>query len=105
MELTKYLSSNQQADGPELDKRTLESLEPEHAVPFLKEHMHWVITTTSSRVIDEVDMIRDSQLQVSVWDRIYDLPTQEHRLGMYHQAEVHQEITESQPGGLGYAYA
>ena len=105
MAMTKYLTSYTDADGPELGLRTLQSFEPEHVVPFLKANMHWVLTSTASDVIDNIDMIKDSQLEVSVWDRIFDLPTPEHRLGLYHPAGLHREVTEAQVGGLGYSYA
>ena len=105
MAMTKYLTSFTDADGPETDMRTLQSFEPEYVVPFLKQNMHWVITTTASDLVDDLEMIRDSRLEVSVWDRVFDLPTPEHRMGLYYPVEVHREITETQPGGLGYTYA
>ncbi|KAI9845231.1 MAG: hypothetical protein M1837_004986 [Sclerophora amabilis] len=104
MAMTKYLTSNTDPDGPDPDRRTLQSFEPEHVVPFLRQHMHWVITTPASDVIDAPEKIRDSQLEISVWDSIFDLPTPDRHLGSYHPANLHQEITETQPGGLGYTY-
>ena len=105
MALTKYLRSYTDEYGPEPAMRTLESLEPEHVTRFLKEHMAWVITTTSSELIDDVQRIKDSELKVAVWDRIFELPSEEYKLGLYHPAELHQAITETKPGGLGYTYA
>ena len=105
MAMTQYLTSYEGADGPTQNMRTLQSLEPEHVRPFLKKHLHWVVTTTSSQVIDNIDMIRNSQLEISVWDRIFDLPTEEYRLGLYHEATLHPDITTDQPGGLGFTYA
>ncbi len=105
MALTKYLTSyTDPDDGPELNLRTLQSFEPEHVVPFLKQNLKWAITNTASEVKDDIETIRDSQLEISVWDRIFDLPTPEHRLGLYYPAELHREVTETQPGGLGYSY-
>lgn len=105
MAMTKYLKSYTDAAGPEQDMRTLRSFEAEDVIPFLKQHLHWIITRTNSEVMDEINMIRESHLEISVWDRIFDLPTPEHRLGLYHPAELHPEITATQPGGLGYQYA
>ena len=105
MAMTQWLTSYEGTDGPEPEVRTLQSLEPEHVGPFLKENLRWVVTTTSSEVIDNVDMIKNSQLEISVWDRIFDLPTDEHRLGLYHEATLYPTITTRYPGGLGYTYA
>ena len=105
MAMTKYLKSYKDGDGPSLDMRTLESLEPEHVVPFLNQHLDWIITDTASEVKGGIDTMRESRLEISVWDRIFDLPTPEHNLGLYHPATLHPEITQTHPGGLGYTYA
>ena len=103
--MTKYLTSYTDPDGPESDMRTLQSFEPEDVTPFLKKNLPWVITDTASEVKSDIEMIRESQLEILIWDRIFDLLTLEHRLGLYHPAELHQEITEKRPGGLGFSYA
>ena len=105
MAMTKYLTSYTDPDGPAPDMRTLQSFEPEHVVPFLKQHLKWVIADTASEIKDDIDTMRESHLEISVWDRIFDLPTPEHRLGLYHPATLHQEITQTHPGGLGFSYA
>ena len=98
--LTKYLTSYTKPDGPDAGMRTLQSFEPEHVVPFLKEHLNWVITDGGSGLLDNPTDIRNSKLEVSVWDRLYDLPTPENRLGCYYPAQLHREVTQGQLGGL-----
>ena len=66
MALTKYLRSYTDDDGPDRAMRILECLVPEHVVPFLRANIAWVITTTSSQVIDDVQRIKNSALQVAV---------------------------------------
>ena len=98
--LTKYLVSYTDADGPELGMRTLQSFEPEHVVPFLKENLNWVLTNGASGLIDDEERIRASELEISVWDRLYDLPTEEARMGLYHPATLHAQATEGRLGGF-----
>ena len=47
LELTKYLEKSENKFGVPEDLRTLQSLEPEHVVPYLKENLQWQITTVS----------------------------------------------------------
>ena len=104
MALTKYLHSYTIDDGSDRAMRTFGNLEPEQVVPFRRANVAWVITMTSSQVMDDVQRMRNSALQVAVWDRIFNLPSPEHKLGVYYPAEVHQAATETQPGGMGYTY-
>lgn len=103
--LTQYLTSYTDPDGPEASMRTLQSFEPKHVIPFLKENLNWVVTHGESYLLDDPTEIRDSQLEISLWDRIYDLPTVEMRMGLYYPAELHPEITEGKLGGYGYTGA
>lgn len=105
MAMTTYLTSYTDTDEPGQDTRTLRSFESEDVIPFLKQHLQWIITRTNSEVIDHINMIKESHLKVSVWDRIFEPPTPEYRLSLYHPAELHHDITVTQPGGLGYQYA
>ena len=101
--LSSYLRSNIAAEGPEKEMRTLESFRPVHVVPFLKEHLHWVITDTASRLIhDEQDIIR-SKLEILVSTRGYDVPTDSSPLGLYHPAEDYPEISTGKIGGYNVA--
>ena len=104
MSLTRHLISYKGSEGPEQNMRTLQSLEPRDVVPFLKQHLKWTITDTASRLLDDPQQMKDADLKISVWDRIFDLPTPDHRLGLYHAAELHQEATETIPGGYGYTW-
>ena len=97
--LTKYLVSYTDEDGPEPGMRTLQSFEPKHVVPFLKENMNWVLTDGASGLIDDEERIRASQLEIAVWERLYDLPTEEARMGKYHPATLYAEATEGRLGG------
>ena len=54
---------------------------------------------------DSLDTMRESHLEISMCDRIFDLPTPEHRLGLYHPATYEQEVTRTYPEELGFAYA
>ena len=49
--------------------------------------------------------MRESHLEISVWDRIFDLPTPEPRLDLYHPAILDQDNMETHPKGLGFSYA
>ena len=97
--LTQYLSSYTDEDGPDPSMRTLQSFEPEHVIPFLKEHLNWVVTDGASTLLDDPTALRNSQLEISVWDRLYDMPTEDMRLGKYHPATLHSEVTEGRLGG------
>ena len=97
--LTKYLASYTDPDGPELEMRTLQSFEPEHVVPFLRENLKWVLTDGASALIDDEERIRASELEITVWERLYDLPTEEARMGKYHPATLHAQATEGRLGG------
>ena len=102
--LVNYLISNNAApeDGPDPSMRTLESLEPKHVVPFLKEHLDWRITDVSSSLKNAEEDLISSGLEITVSDRLYDLPTNEKPLGEYYPSSIHQEITEGKLGGYGY---
>ncbi|KAI9789436.1 MAG: hypothetical protein M1835_001679 [Candelina submexicana] len=100
--LPDYLQANVQTDGPPMEMRTLESLEPEHVVPFLKKYLHWRITDLASNPLNEPQQIKNSKLCVSVWDRDFELPTARKRLGKYLPSHVHKEVTKGKLGGFGY---
>lgn len=100
--LLAYLASNTNPDGPPQELRALEDLEPEHVVPFLKQHLSWRITDLASNPKNDRQQIIDSKLQVSVWDRDFELPTATKRLGQYFNSTVHKEITQDKLGGYGY---
>lgn len=80
--------------------RTLQSFEPQHVVPFLKQNLKWVLTDGASGLIDDEERIRASGLEIAVWERLYDLPTEEARMGRYHPATLHAQATEGRLGGL-----
>jgi len=104
-QLGRYLTSYTDPDGPDAQMRTLESFESEHVVPFLRKHLRWILTGAASNLLNDAQKIKDSRLEISVWDRIFDLPTAEHLLGVYHLADLHLEVTETRLGGYGYTGA
>lgn len=63
------------------------------------------MTGAASNLLNDAQKIKDSRLEISVWDRIFDLPTAEHRLRIYHLADLHPEVTETKLGGYGYTGA
>lgn len=99
-----YLKSNgaPETDGPLMTLRTLESFEPEHVVPFLKQNMAWRLTDTASTLLDDEVRLVDSKLEITVTSRMFDLPTAEHPLGVYHPSVEYKGVTEDKIGGYGY---
>lgn len=100
-----YLKSNNapEAEGPKLELRTLESFKPEHVVPFLKKNLQWRVTDTASQLIGEDQQLMDSQLEIRVSAREFELPSPEHPLGVYYPSTVYQDITREKVGGHGFA--
>ena len=100
--LVNYLKAATEPDStgtlPAADIRTLRDLEPEHVVPFLKEHLNWRITDTAANLKSEQDTV-DSMLEIAVTDRIFDVPTDSNPLGSYREPTVHPEITQGRVGG------
>jgi hypothetical protein len=99
-----YLKSNTdpETDGPPMSLRTLESFEPEHVVPFLKQNLAWRLTDPASNLLDDQQQLVDSKLELTISARDFDLPTTEHPLGVYHPAVEYREVTEDKVGGFGY---
>ncbi len=97
-----YLISNTSPIGPEMKMRTLESFHPKHVLPFLKQHLHWVVTDTASQLINDEQELAKSKLEILVSSRAYDLPTATSPLGLYHPSEEYPEITAGKVGGYGY---
>ena len=100
--LYEYLVSNTATGGPEMGMRTLESLHPNHVVPFLKKYLCWVVTNTASQLINDDQEIVKSKLEILVSSRAYDLPTSTSPLGLYYPSEEYPEITAGKVGGYGY---
>ncbi|KAK6086913.1 tyrosinase [Seiridium cupressi] len=96
--LLDYLASNSNAaslirDG---NKKTIDTLEPDEIIPFLKEHLQWRITDASSQLLD----IGNSGLEVKVADRLFEPPHDDNLLGTYGPSTVHTEITQGKEGGF-----
>lgn len=100
--LINYLEAATGGDGtgtlPADDMRTLRNLEPEHVVPFLKRNLRWRILDSASNLKTEQD-VRDSDLEIAVTDRLFDVPTDSNPLGTYRESTVHPEITQGKVGG------
>lgn len=77
-------------------KKTIDNLEPEEVVPFLKEHLQWRITDTSSNLLGHLE---DSGLEIKVSDRLFEPPNADNLLGTYGRSEVHHDITHGKLGG------
>lgn len=87
------------AQGPETEMCTLETFHPEHVVPFLKQHLRWVVTDTASKLINDDQKLIKSELEILVLSRAYDIPTSTSPLGLYHASEDYPEITAGKIGG------
>ncbi|CAG8980482.1 hypothetical protein HYALB_00013118, partial [Hymenoscyphus albidus] len=94
--LKHYLRSNTAAaaDGPIPQLRVLDNYEPENVVPFLAKNLQWRITDTAGNLLGDEQKMRESGLVVAVSCRLFDLPTPEMPLGVYHPAKDYAEITE-----------
>ncbi|KAI9804942.1 MAG: hypothetical protein M1833_006245 [Piccolia ochrophora] len=97
--LVAYLKSNEAEQGPPQENRVLESLEPEHVVPFLKERLEWRVVDAAS-VPQSTRAVADAGLRIMVTDRLYNLPSEEHPLGEYEESRRHPECTNEKLGGL-----
>ena len=102
--LLDYLTSETSAgdlirDG---EKKTIDSLDPEEVIPFLKEHLQWRVTDTASNLLGEGGLGGDADagLQIKVADRLFELPSGQNLLGRYGTSTVHPEITQGKPGGF-----
>ena len=97
--LMDYLASNPGSGDLIRDgvKTTIESLEAEEVVPFLKEHLQWRITDAASNLLDGVEQ---SGLEVKVADRLFEPPQGDNLLGTYGPSTVHLEITQGKTGGF-----
>ena len=85
--------------------KTIPNLEPANVEPFLKEHFKWRIVDTASNLMNSEQQIKDSGLEVKVVSRIFETPNDENKLGVYSDPVLHQDITDTKPGGYGYVWA
>ena len=102
--LVDYLDANPKSDGliRAGDLKTIPNLEPESVVPFLKEHLRWRVVDPESNLIDGVQQIKDSGLEVKVVQRMFETPNDANKLGVYSDPVLYQEITEGKLGGFGF---
>lgn len=84
--------------------KTLKSLEPEHVIPFLGEHLKWRMTDLGSNNMTGSE--QQAGLCVAVSNRTYTMPTETKLAGEYGPETMDglQVITEGKPGGRGYRY-
>lgn len=103
-QLTDYLASNPRSQDLIAvgNIRTLQSLEPEHVVPFLREHLQWRITDTKSRLL--VGQEQQAGLKVIITNRTFQPPNEEHLLGVYGSSTAYPAITQDKAGGYGHVY-
>ncbi|KAI9892115.1 MAG: hypothetical protein M1814_001821 [Vezdaea aestivalis] len=80
-------------------KGLVESLEPEHVVPFLTKNLHWRVQKPDNEAIhrDAEDL---TSLKVSVVSAVVRPPQGPGQLPTQLEAEVHFDITDSRPAGL-----
>lgn len=88
-------------DGPDQELRVLDSFRPEHVVPFLKEHLQWRVVDAASGLIEDEQALRGSKLEVVIFRRDYELPSENRLLGVYFPATGYPEITRGKVGGAG----
>ena len=102
--LVDYLKGNLKSDGliRAGDLKTIPDLKPESVVPFLKEHLQWRVVDPESNLIDGVQQIKDSGLEVKVVQRMFETPNDANKLGVYSDPVLYQEITEGKLGGFGF---
>lgn len=89
------ISGNLIRDG---EIKTITSLEPEHVVPFLKEHLQWRMVDTVSNLLEGQE--EDAKLEVVVTSRTYTPPTTTDLMGVYGPAITYPEITAGKAGGF-----
>ncbi|KAK4958258.1 hypothetical protein LTR10_004684 [Elasticomyces elasticus] len=96
--LTEYLASSPGAGTFLPDGRTIQSLEVDQVVPFLKANLTWRVVDTSGAMLHGVEQ---SGLEIKVTDRLFTPPSAAEPLGTYEASEVHSEITAGKVGGFG----
>ncbi|KAI9673898.1 MAG: hypothetical protein M1817_002104 [Caeruleum heppii] len=76
----------------------LKSLEPVDVEPYLKQNLHWRVTST-----DDADIARDTvpNLKVSVVSSEVTKPANEHELPSWGPFTTHYDVTDARPAGLG----
>ncbi|KAI9888218.1 MAG: hypothetical protein M1814_000958 [Vezdaea aestivalis] len=87
---------------PDPSLPTLASFEVEHVVPWLRENLRWRVVDTGSNIYGE-DTYSAAELEITVTDRIFHLPTPERPLGWYEPFDIHVSATSRRPGGAGYS--
>jgi hypothetical protein len=103
-QLTNYLDSNPISEGliAQGNIRTIQSLAPEHVVPFLKEHLRWRVTDLTSTLLEGQE--QHAQLEVTVTNKTFTPPESENPMGVYGPATAYLEITVDKAGGFGHVY-
>ena len=101
-----YLEKEPKSEGLIRDGviRKIKNMEPSEVVPFLKEHLKWRIVDPASNLIDGLQQIKESGLEVKVVQRMFETPNDTNKLGVYSDPVVYEEITQGQPGGFGYQW-
>ena len=95
--LQEYLASNPGANTFLPDGSTVQSMEPEQVVPFLKKYLSWRVVDTAGVLLEGVEQ---SGLEVKVTDRLFTPPSAADPLGTYEASVVHPEITAGKVGGF-----
>ncbi|KAK3112691.1 hypothetical protein LTR53_010772 [Teratosphaeriaceae sp. CCFEE 6253] len=95
--LTEYLSASPGAVAFLPDGRTLQSLEVNDVVPFLKDNLSWKLVDTAGALLRGVE---HSGLEVKVTDRLFTPPSAADPLGVHELSQVHAEITAGKVGGF-----
>jgi hypothetical protein len=80
-----YLEKEPKSEGLIRDGviRKIKIMEPGEVVPFLKEHLKWRIVDPAANLIDGLQQIKDSGLEVKVVQRMFETPNDTNKLGVY----------------------